>query len=330
MATAKDIALSILNFSSPEYEVAPNVDLIMREQALLQSDFTGVAINAPTKVGSANFLPMAICSRFDGARSWDVPIGKNAFLVATNLASGKIYVTNPFMSGKDLSRVGDRELHVGDRPPEEQLETIGAQIAWIMVPDVRVPLEPGHWTFTLIYFDWLSNRHNVEVKSDAPSLAAPPDIFPQPSGTDAFPTFLKRGSTPTVDGTYGVVFDMRTPVEEGKTTIYVTGSYKLKARASMAADQESINDQGEQKSVATVVRMSVILLERNNDQPHEFRLAIPVYGAKKKPGAWIEGYFTLNLLDSFEYPPLSAGNYAAYLAVDGVVYGPHTFDVPAP
>jgi hypothetical protein len=328
MTSALDVAMTILNFSALDYAAAPHVNVAAREDALLMSDFEGVAISGPAQAEPGAALPIAVAVRFDGARSWDAPIARNAALVSSNLSDGRVLITDPFRVIQDHKRHAERAaLDRGARPPADQLEGVSAEITWTDAIRARIPVEPGEWRFTLLYHDWSSNPLTVTVAGH-PAPPAAPAIFPAPNAGDGLPSYLARPNVPEA-GPGGADFMVRVAEDDGVQRLWVTGAFQIRPRPWMEASGAA-TDQGTAQTVHATVPVTVILMGLN-DEVHDFRVSAPIYEASLAPNVPVTGRFTLDLLEGADGYRLAPGIYAVWVVVDGDVTGPRMAQaLPAP
>lgn len=154
---------------------APAPDPALTAQ-LLESRFVGVALRAPAVVdiGARQTLPLLVVSRFDGARDWALPFHDRAWLVGIDLGSGQFVLAAAFASAKRPAPVARAA-----KPSDEELRSHGAQLSPLDARSrLRLPWQPGCWSFSLVYHDWLSNP--VVVR-----LARPQASASQPAGGEA-------------------------------------------------------------------------------------------------------------------------------------------------
>lgn len=333
--TPAEIASSVLDFSDAEFLAAPDLDVHTREVRLLDTDFTGVAINAQRRIAvdAQSALPIAIATRYGGERDWDLPLSDNCLLVATDLRLGRVAVVPALVPPKVLaSRAGARHDRGGaERPAPEELEGEGAQVSWTEVRErIEIPWCSGLWSFGLIFFDWLSNVVSVELAGGRPAppgAGAPTTVSPQPAApVPGLPTFRRRRTTPPPPAHgVGVELELDTPGPTGR--LLVEGAFTTPVRAHTLVAGMALADGGASLPVAAIVPLTLLLVGANAIHPWRRDLAVPVYGAPVQPDQMVQGCFALDVLAGA--PALAPGAYACYVVMDGAIYGPKTFDATA-
>ncbi|HET8699333.1 MAG TPA: hypothetical protein VFO94_17740, partial [Gammaproteobacteria bacterium] len=110
MASTADVLNNVLNLGEEQFFSPTSAALSRREATLLDTDFTGVAINAPRVIptGRRTTLPLFVALRSDGRRGWDVPLRDNAILVGVNLDDGSVRLANALETEKERSNRGGR------------------------------------------------------------------------------------------------------------------------------------------------------------------------------------------------------------------------------
>jgi hypothetical protein len=330
-----EIAATLLDFTDAEFLAAPDIDVHAREVRLLETDFIGIAINAQQRivVDAQSVLPIAIATRYDGERDWDLPLVDNCLLVATDLSSGQVSVVPALVPPKVLaSRGGTRHDRGGAaRPPAEELEGAGAQLSWTELRSrMAIPWRSGRWSFELVYFDWLSNRVCVELAGapPAPSGAATPrTVSPLPAApTPGLPTFQPTDRTPPTPA-HGVRFALELDERGPARRLYVDGAFAGPARAHSLVAGMTLADGASACPVAAVVPLTLLLVGANAVYPWRLDLAVPAYGAPAHEDEMLTGCFSLDALAGAPAP--GPGDYACYVVMDGAIHGPQPLHVTA-
>lgn len=328
-----DVAAKILDFSDAEFAAAPRTDVHAREVRLLETDFIGVALGAQRRIetGTQSTLPIAIASRYDGERDWDLPFTDNCLLVASSLDSGQVLVAPGLVPPKVLASRGGYtfERAGATRPPPEQLEGAGAQITWTEATcRMKLPWQSGRWTVGLIYFDWLSNVVSLELVGASP--AAPASGGPLSGGAWAvrpapaaqapdLPTYLRIAKTPPQPAT-GVAFDVALEARGGAQRLLVHGAFATPARKYALVSGAQVPDGGSVRPVAAQIPLTLLLVGANTLYPWRLDLVVPVYGAPAQENQMVEGALALDALAGAA--PVLPGAYACYLVLDGAIHGP--------
>lgn len=333
--TPAEIASSLLDFTDAEFQAAPHLDVHEREVRLLDTEFTGIAINAQARIAvdAQAVLPIAIASRHDGERDWDLPLAHNALLVATDLHTGKVAVVPALVPPKVLASRGGIRPGRGDapRPDPEELEGAGAQVSWTEVRErLDIPWRRGRWTFGLLYFDWRSNLVTVDlVGGDAAPVeaGAPPSARPRPAPAAAgLPTFRRQATTPAAPA-QGVAFELERHAPGAPRQLLLHGAFTTPARVHTLVAGMTVADGGAESPVAAIVPLTLLLVAPNALHPWRLDLAVPAYGPPVQADEMISGCFALDLLACAPAP--APGAYACYLVMDGAIHGPQALQWPA-
>ena len=322
---ALDVALTILNFTAAEFAQAPDLDLTSRIDALLMSEFQGVAISAPAMAQAGDALPIAVAVRFSDARAWDYPLARNATLVATNLDTGAVLVSDPFRPmGSHKRNLQRAPLDRGPRPPADQLEGISADIAWTDAERAQLPVEPGRWRIELIYHDWVSNSIDLAV-AGTPAMPEPQEPWPLPRDAAPLPSYALA---PGASSDRAAIFDVRVAHAAGKQSLLLSGQIRVQMRPWMAFNG-TLTDRGIERQVVASVPVTTIWEAQNAGPGVALNFRIPIYGPTPTQGTPAFGAFRLDLLDGSKDFRLPAEHYTVWMMVDGALYGPQTVEVDA-
>lgn len=324
-----DIASRILDFSNAEFAMAPEVDVHARELRLLDADFEGIAIAAQARLrtDTQQTLPIAFALRCDGERDWDIPISDNCLIVATEMQTGRVRIVPALTPLKVLaSRAGPQARSAGPtRPPSEALAGYGAQLGWTEARSrIQMPWRSGIWSFSLVYFDWVSNRVSVVLEGGAeePSPAAPPTVDPLPDGRLAsLPTFVRNSRTPTTPAT-GVDFQLGVDARGAAKKLILDAAFETRLRPYSLVAGSTLRDAGETRQVAAIVPMTLMLVGIHSLRPWRRTLSVAVYGEQAQAGDTVQGCVSMDASAQTDVP--EPGTYAAYLILDGAVHGPRT------
>lgn len=336
MATAPtrspaDIASNILDFSDAEFAAAPALDVHPREVRLLDAPFEGIAISAQSRirVDAQTELPIAIAIRCDGERDWDVPLGDNCLLVVTELQTGRVGVVPALVPPKVLtSRAGPQPSRAGPvRPPADELAGHGAQIGWTEVRSrLDVPWRGGTWSFSVVHFDWISNRVDVLLEGGPAAPAAPvapPVVEPLPAQqVPGLPSYVGGAQTPPAQGV-----DLKVQLDEQgpATRLLVEAAFALPARPQLLVAGYTLFDGAQERDVVAIVPMTLLLVGANLPRPWRRDLRVPVYGPAVSAGETLQGWLSLDAFAGAASP--GPGSFACYLVLDGTVYGPQLLRV---
>lgn len=333
MATIEEIVATILNLTDDEFFSADGSTLAPRESDLLDMDFFGIAVNAPSNISTdrRDGLPLIMATRFSGERDWDVQLRENCILAGTNLQDGTVHFSNAFVSEKELRSRGMREkVPRGPKPPNLALET--AQLVQLF-PKSRLNIRwnTGIWALGIIYYDWPSNTVVVELKGDeemAFPSALPVSPEPNPLGESGLPCYLPTDKMPHPPES-GVNFTGEFLVEDERQILNIYGAFAVPARPFHIPDQPIVHQfqNGRQENVAGVIPVTMALVGLDWDEPLRFDWAVPVYGTKMDVGMVARGCFALNAFGAGMTHTLSTGRYACYIIIDGGIFGPKILQV---
>lgn len=332
MSQASDIARTALQFSDTLFADPSRADMTPYEIQLLDAPFVGIGINTQSQVqiGSQDSLFLALASRYDGERDWDVPLAENSILFATNMNNGEVQLVPAIESKKGAESRGGSDDNDEERPSLDELEGIGVQISWIDIRSrIDIPSQGGRWVFGIIYFDWTSNIVATELLGgDAPPPATPNPVYPKLNAAIRYPIYTRQNSSPETPE-YGANFLVRLLKQE-QQNLYITCSFRVSVQPFSIIPEPSIVDQGEQGLICATVPITCAVLKLNSIVPLQLNLSIPIYGHPVKIGDSMEGYFTLDLLQDTGLPELEPGPYVIYLIMDGLIFGPQMVTVPEP
>lgn len=335
MASTAEVAKDILNFSGDAFFSADRSILAPRESRLLDTDFLGIAVNAPLHIstGRRHRLPLIMAARFSGRRDWNVPLRENCILVGTDLEDGTVHFSKVFVSKKELPSRGKREkVPRGPKPPG--LALAAAQLTAL---DARRLLHmewnTGIWSLGVIYYDWPSNTVEVKLEGDkkikVPSAARP--ISPEPDLLDAaaLPSYLPLPGSPKLPES-GVNFNVETGADKSHLNLIVHGAFSVVAKAFDLPKQKIVRrfKNGRKENVSAVVPVTMAVLGLDWDEPLRFDWAVPVYGKEiVTPGMPVHGFFTIQVPACQGTVRLSTGKYICYIIMDGRIFGPESFEI---
>jgi len=334
IASTENILSGILNLTETEFFNVDQSVLAQREFQFVDLDFRGVVVNAPREIRTNchNKMPLFIATRYDGDRSWDVPLKDNCILVGTNLQNGAVHFSKAFVSERKLaSRWRATKAPRGPKPPG-----LPIRAASIRPVDVRRRLNinwnTGTWSLGVIYYDWASNNVVVQLKGDEKIKPGPParPVSPEPNIRDvkALPCYLPMSKTPESPES-GVTFTAKFCEEDGRQRLNVFGAFAVPARDFHLPRQRVVHQfkDGRQENVAAVIPVTMAVLGLDWDEPMQFDWAVPVYGEPLSVGMLARGCFAIDTLAGREAAQLSAGKYICYVIMDGKIFGPKPFKI---
>ena len=180
------------------------------------------------------------------------------------------------------------------------------------------------------------------AQGDGPPQPSPaPSVHPTPNpnagATDkwlfgllkrkklVFPSYLPNSKTPKLTKP-GLSFVIDTRFKDGiQLTVHGAFSTITKAHYIPETITTHIFADGKKHKVGAVVPLTLAIVGLDWDVPIRFDWAIPVYSNQKiQPGAPLQGYFALDVLAKAGNK-LPAGDYVAYVVMEGNIYGPVKF-----
>jgi hypothetical protein len=317
---------------------------------LLDTELMGLAINSPKVImtDAATELPVVMATCKTGLRGWEVRQKQNCVLFGIDKNSGFIRFGKVFEDVKaKISRGKPPPKEVRQKPDASSLPDIVAGAYRFDAKEVLdLPWESGKYALSLISYDWVSNTIEVELKSKEPKkplVITAKKVGPAPSpgagakekrffglleqDVQVFPSYMRNSKTPPPPAGAGLSVRIEDPKKaEGRLLAY--GIFVVNAKSHYLPEMRTSHQYtgGRVQNVAAVVPMTFVVVGLDWPVPKCFDWAIPVYSDKKiQPGQPIHGYFAIDVLSGTEVK-LANGNYAAYIIMDGVVYGPAKFD----
>jgi len=329
MDSSEQIANGLLKLPEEQFYAEPTESLTRGlEDRLLDADYLGLAISAPTQVSitQKQELPFLMAHRRTMLRDWEMSGDRNMFLVACEANSRQVLASS-LMAMPEGPGLPGRPMFI-ETPKPDELEQ-EAIVSGVRRFDARrvleLPWEPGVWKFTAVVHDWVSNTVEVELVGDKQPLPPlVPEVNPPFNPTGSTPTYLPTPESPAAPE-QGVTLDIK-PTDKGR--ILVRGTL-----ATLAAEHQIVKwpmkheYSGNPQRVAAVIPISLLLLRFNLEEPFQLDWAVPVYSeGEVQAGDRLEGYFTIDPLAGIE-GELPGGEYAAYGVLGGMLYGPVRFTV---
>lgn len=335
MASQEYIFDSIFKFSDDEFFNLNESILTEREWDLLDIDFMGVEVAAPSVINCNKrvIFPVVILIRCDGERDWAINLKKNCFLVASNITSGENFIIRPLISEREelYSAYDDEEdenKNSNGQPPSDLPEAS----ALIMMLNAReefpIDWKSGNWAFNLLYYDWKSNSKIIELMGDeTKELEFAPliDPDPNPDSKKELPSYVKLSRTPEVPD-FGVSFHIELEKKNGDEKLILFASYSTIPHTNHITESDFIEfTYGQKEQVAAVIPLTVILVNKNIELPMQINLSVPVYGVPPAVNEKITGYCALELISASNLNGLNKGEYFCYILMYGNAYGPQKF-----
>jgi hypothetical protein len=187
--------------------------------------------------------------------------------------------------------------------------------------DVRIsPGQSGSLAIAALSFDLASNTATVDLAGSKPRVpGAPAAIAPRPNPGQGLPSYVSAARMPQSPRN-GLAFVMETPASAG---ILVRGAFsKVLALHEELPVPQNVRDNGIDRQTSAVVPLTIAVLGLDWKAPQLHPLGVPIYGATGvTPGQNVTGQFATVI------PALPAGQYVAYVFMDGVPYGPQKLQV---
>jgi hypothetical protein len=292
------------------------------ELAVARTDFRGLAIATPAQFRSdGKPLPVVLLTQQTVLRTWEVSDQYNVMLVVTDADSGAVRARRALADPKDEAPAN------AVRPPKPPKPS-GAAASGVStkVRRLEVPVPPGYsgaLAVAVISFDALSNTSTVQVAGSRPRTPpAPRAVAPRPDPGQGLPTYAptRRTLKPPPGG---VAFALEPSGGPANAPIVVHGAFSRPAAPQDILQQaENVRDGGADRQARAVLPLTVVILGLDWSAPRLYPLAVPVYAAQPiAAGQPVTGQFATGV------PRLPAGEYVAYVFMDGVPYGPQKLQV---
>ena len=348
MDSQEQIASRFLNLTHEQFFGEDDSFLGDIKWKLVDTDLRGLAINSPKVVmtDTASQLPVVMATCKTGLRGWEVRQKQNCILLSVEKETGTIHFGEIFMDIKEKSSRAKLPEEKREKPDPSSL---AAAVAGAYRFDARqvgnIPWESGKIALSIISYDWVSNTVEVELKAKEqkePSKIIPKEVNPAPNpkaGTkekwlfgllerdkQVFPSYIRNSKTPQLLPGQGLSFR----IENRRKTrggLLTCGAFILKANSRHLPDMKVSHQyaDGQIRSVSAVVPVTFAIVGLDWPNPRRFDWAIPVYSNKQiHAGEPLYGYFAIDVFAGSEIK-LADGNYAAYIIMDGIIYGPKTF-----
>lgn len=339
MVSSQDIKNSVLSVPEQRYFESMGKSFTdmewALEDALSETSFRGVAVNAPTSIALKQHvtLPILMAIQETRLRSWEVPVGYNCILVATDLSRRTVYFGQVFRDPPNKIPIPMDELPQPSKPTGTNAISVSSGIDRIDARELlSLPWEPGRYRFTVLLFDWMSNSVDVELTGGdtTPAVGAPLlKLNPANAGINhGLPTFIANAEVlPRAQKNLPIVtFNVTMGTIPGPL-LKTTGKFSIVADAShLSISPFTIKEaNGQEKTVAAAVPVTLAVFGKNWPNPLRRDWILPVYSEHPiKTGNRVEGYFSIDALEVGK-PTLAPGDYVAYLILEGHMFGPVAF-----
>ena len=331
MTTSQDIATQVLAISDAEL-FQRKLALDDRELRLLDQDFLGVALAAPSAVSIADrdSLPLLVAFRGTGLRAWEVPRDRNALLAAVDLDTRDVFFGQVFRDRKLEEHPPPGAPPATPRPAGVSATSVGAFVRRVDARAILdLPWRPARYRIALINYDVVSNLVDVTLEGpSAPSVGVAREVRPRPPGPGGDPG--ARPNIPTYlpyDGATAPSAPLELQLAPDATRgarLLAWGGFSLTAEAAHLPEQLAAIPEidGAPRSVAAVVPLTIALVGLNAPAPARADLALPVYGAwLAQPGADLSGHFMLDVSAAVR-GGATAGEHQVYAFFEGRIFGP--------
>jgi hypothetical protein len=344
MLTSQEIANTLLNFSLGAFYDGDTSFFGEVEDKLADTDFQGLAINAPraVQVNMYNKLPVILAVQRKSLRIWEVPLKENTVLVGANLDTAQAFFNTALWDPRDQFRDRPARLKREPKPTGSDAEGISTELFWI---DARarlgLPWKPGKYALGIIYYDWVSNVIEVELQGKSkPQSVQAKEVFPPIKGSLSgneitagskrpFPFYEVTARTPAAPER-GVNFVVDSKPGDG-VKLGVFGAFATVAKPQYIPERSMIHQLpgGLKRNVAAVVPMTFAIFSLNWKTPLSWNWAFPVYSDQNlREDSPLRGYFSVDAMAQ-EDSPLPPGNYIAYMIMEGKIWGPVRFEIKA-
>lgn len=333
MASSQEIANSILSIQESQYFEKTEDLFTDLEIRLSETDFFGVALNAPRVVSIIKTpeLPVIIAIQQTGLRGWEIPRDANGVLVATDMNNRTVYFGQVFRDSEN--KIPMSGVHQPLKP--EGAAAISIQSGLTRLDARRVlslPWKSGRYRLSALLFDWKSNPVEVTLTGGTPpsaSIAPPVALPPGEAGkNNGLPTFLQTEKSPSFSGKNRPDFTFQVKSGKGQGSLLkIVGAFATLANVSHipAVPYKVKEVGGEEKIVGAVVPATLAVFGKNWSAPLRLDWAFPVYSQTPvKSGDLINGFFSIDALAG-KGMSLEKGDYVVYLITEGEIFGPIAF-----
>jgi len=331
MESINDVLKLILSFEQEEFFSLDEDQLCERESAFIDMEFVGLGINGPIEISCdrQESLPIVMALKYSGERDWTIDLKKNCFLVASNLRNGNVITARALTNDKDDFYSEEKDDSRGPVPSGVALEAV--QLTVIEARD-KIPLDwnAGTWSFSLIYFDWVSNTISVGFIGNDPMLPVQtPQIDPVPDTNDinTLPSYVSQPQTPKAPKE-GLAFVLEAQKGDDKQILNLYAAYAVDPRSyQIPKPPKTCAFTSRQENVSAVIPLTILLLSKNDRHPIQIDVSVPVFGKPAEESKKQKGQCALNVLSAIGVKALKPGKYACYVVLDGVTYGPQILNI---
>ncbi|MCF6191464.1 MAG: hypothetical protein L3J51_13395 [Cocleimonas sp.] len=333
MLLNQQVVNNFLNFTDQQYFEDIVEILFERELLLLDENYFGIALNAPSLIDTSlhDQLPIVFASKFNSKRDRLFNLADQCILVGINIQSSLVVHGHMFRR-LDVKKRRLESSGADDNSyilPDNEPEGVMAQLAKIDAKEkLGINWNTGVWFFTAINFDWISNSVKVVLNGDAKlSQTEPESIFPKPTLEDSIllPSFFPaKGANELKEK--GIKFKVKPLVSNNKASISLSVTFNMPMESFYKPKKEIIHnyrDRGQEKVLA-IIPLSLIIIPNSSKDPFQFDWQVPIY--KMNSGGLIEGHLSINVLEGYDLED-AKGSYACYVVLSSSILGPQILEI---
>jgi hypothetical protein len=266
---------------------------------------------------------VVLASQFTALRDWETPLSDNLSILVFDHVTAAVGVAKPFEDSLENRPDPGRPPSIRPKPSGDAATGVATSARRV---DLRKLLSlewsPRRLTVVAVSYDIVSNEYNVVLvsgKSDAPIRSV---VTPAPGASS--------GGLPPYDPTVVSPNPSRSSVRFSVDVRPVPLSCVVKGNLSTVALARHLHSGvAEAKRFAAVVPVTCIVVGRDWRTPWTFEWRIPVYSdGDIASGVPISAFFSVPLPEE-HLALLSSGEYIAYIMLEGHVFGPQRFTIPA-
>jgi hypothetical protein len=325
MKQSAEIAQLLLNLTTVALFGGDSAALDQIERELSSQDFQGLAVRgvAEVSVTERDSLPVVLASQFTALRDWETPLSDNLSILVFDHVTAAVSVAKPFEDSLENRPDPGRPPSIRPKPSGDAATGVATSCRRV---DLRKLLSlewsPRRLTVVAVSYDIVSNEYNVVLaggKSDAPIRS---QVTPAPGA--------RSGGISPCDPAVVSPNPSRSSVKFSVEVRPVPLSCVVKGELSTVAIACHLHPGvAEAKRCAVVVSVTCIVVGRDWRNPWTFEWQIPVDSdSDGAPGAPLSAFFSVPLPED-RLALLSSGEYIAYIMLEGHVFGPQRFTIPA-
>lgn len=331
MANTSDV-VSVLQAQLSQASGAFGRGVDTLELALSDMPFDGIAIAAPSRVEAHQLgeLPVILASQQTVLRGWEVPEQDNLHIAVADLNTGRVSMKRVLEDAKDLEHGAGVSQGRPPKPSPAAGAAIETKVRKLDLAALfRLPRRSGSLTVTAFCFERVSNSVRVELLGSDSPVRDVHRISPWPAegrvqGETMMPSYNGRGEVPQG----GLDFQVQSRPAVGGSLVFAGAFAKALAEDQLLPLPEVVKDNEVSQRVVAVIPITLVVLALDSRAPRLRLVGVPVYAANLTSGrSSARGYFAVDFVDGDE-PPLPRGRVAAYVLMEGQVYGPQLAELP--